>query len=215
MEMIEFIIESNTSSKNFEDVMGIYLEAFPDNERQTEDKIKYRVEHGNYNLIIAQRNKSVAGFSLVFPFTDLNFGLLDYMAVQKDQRGLGVGSKLLAKTLEFLKQDVTSGFLILEVEDPAFGSVLERAARLRRVRFYQKLGAKVVTNFKYLMPPLAGDSPTNMLLMIYAEDDRMLLNPQTLTNIVTDIYSRVYERGEDDLYLGQMFKNLPDSIVLI
>ena len=126
--MIEFNIVSDISSKDFTEAMEIYLEAFPENERQPLAKIKYRVEHGHYRLIIAKRNKSVAGFSLLCPFTDLNFGLLDYMAVQKDQRSLGIGSKLFAKTLEFLKQGIPSSFLLLEVEDPAFGNPSERVS---------------------------------------------------------------------------------------
>ena len=210
--MIEFNITSDSSSTEFRDALEIYMEAFPDNERQPLAKIKYRVEHANYGLIIAQRNKSVAGFSLLCPFTDLNFGLLDYMAVQKDQRSLGIGSKLFAKTLEFLKQDIPSSFLLLEVEDPALSSSLERVARLRRVRFYQKLGAKVVTNFRYLMPPLSGNSPTNMLLTVYTGSNRVALNSQSLAHIVTAIYLKVYEGDEDDPYLGQMLENLLNLI---
>jgi len=213
--MIKFNIVSDTSSTEFRDAMGIYSDAFPDNERQPLAKIKYRVEHGNYSLIIAQKNKSVAGFSLLCPFKDLNFSLLDYMAVQKDQSSLGIGSKLFAKTMEFLKLDIPSSFLLLEVEDPASGGPLERVARLRRVRFYQKLGAKVLTNFRYLMPPLAGNSPTNMLLMVYTGSNQVALNSQSLAHIVTAIYLEVYERDEDDQYLGQMLENLPDSIVLV
>jgi GNAT superfamily N-acetyltransferase len=213
--MIDFSIVSDTSSIDFKEAMGIYLQAFPDNERQPADKIKSRVEHGYYSLIIAKRNKSVAGFSLLFPFIDLNFGLLDYMAVQKEQQGFGIGSKLFDKTFELLRQDIPTSFLLLEVEDPAFGDPLEKDTRFRRVKFYRKLGAKAVTNFRYLMPPLSGNSPTNMLLMVYMGSKLMALNPQSLLHIVTAIYSKVYERDEDDPYLGQMLENLPDNVVLI
>ena len=72
-----------------------------------------------------------------------------------------------------------------------------------------------MTNFKYLMPPLAGNSPTNMLLMVYTESDLIALNPQSLSHIVTALYSKVYEKDEDDPYLGQMMENLPDNVVLI
>jgi len=213
--MIEFNIISDSSSTEYRDAMGIYLEAFPDNERQSLAKIKHRVEHGNYSLIMVKKNRSVAGFSLLCPFPDLNFGLLDYMAVQKDQRNRGIGSKLFAKTFEFLKQGIPSSFLLLEVEDPAFGSPSERVARLRRLRFYQRLGVKAVTNFRYLMPPMAGNSPTNMLLMVYTGNNLVALNSQSLAHIVTAIYFNIYERDEDDPYLGQMLENIPDSIVLI
>ena len=65
------------------------------------------------------------------------------------------------------------------------------------------------------MPPLAGSSPTNMLLMVYTGNNRVALNSQSLAHIVTAIYLKVYERDEDDPYLGQMLENLPDNIVLI
>lgn len=215
MKMIDFTITSDSSSTEFQDAMELYSEAFPDNERQPLAKIKYRVEHGYYSLIMAKINWSVAGFSLLCPFTDSNFGLLDYIAIQKEQRGLGVGSKLFNKTWECFQQISPSSFLVLEVEDPAFSSPSERVMCLRRVRFYQELGAKIVTNFRYLMPPMAGNSATNMLLMVYTGNNRVALNSQILANIVTQLYSKVYERYDDDPYLGQMLKNLPDNIVLI
>jgi hypothetical protein len=213
--MINCNIQSDTSTQDFKEVLGIYLEAFPENERQTADKIKTRIEQGYYSLLVAKRNQSVAGFSLLCQFTDFNFGLLDYMAVQKDQRGLGIGSDLFSNTFKILRQGIPTSFLLLEVEDPAFGNPSEKDARLRRVRFYRNQGAKTINNFEYLVPPLAGNSPTNMLLMVYTESKLMAFTPQSLSHIITAIYSKVYERNGDDPYLGQMLENLPDSVVLI
>ena len=209
--MIEFSVVLDIASAEFKDAMEIYLEAFPDNERQPLDKIKYRVEQGYSSLIIAKRDKAVAGFSLLCPFRDLHFGLLDYMAVEKGQRSLGTGSKLFAKTYEFLKKDASSSFLLLEIEDPALGSSPERAMRLGRVRFYERLGARVVANFRYLLPPLAGNSPTNMLLMVYAEGNQVTLDSEALADFVTAVYGKVYERDEDDPYLRQILENLARS----
>lgn len=210
-EMLEFNVVSDFSSAEFKDAVEIYLEAFPENERQPLDKIKYRVEHEYYSTIIVKRDKAVAGFSLLCPFRDLHFGLLDYIGVEKAQRNLGIGSKLFQKTYELLNGEAPSSILLLEVEDPACGSQTESSMRHRRVQFYERLGARVVPNFRYILPPMAGNSPTDMLLMVYAGGNPVVIDTKSLANIVIAVYGKVYERGEDDRYLCQMLRNLTRS----
>lgn len=199
---------SDISSADFIHAMEIYLESFPENERQPLDKIKYRVQQGFYKLITAKRDKAMAGFSLLCPFRDLHFGLLDYMGVAKDHRNLGIGSRLFRKTCKSLKRDAPSDFLLLEVEDPACGAEAAKALRLRRVSFYERLGAVVVANFRYIMPPLAGNSPTDMLLMVYPASDQVSMTSEALADVVTAVYEKVYEKGTDDIYLCEMLQNL-------
>lgn len=209
--MDEFVVLSDISSREFKDAMDIYLEAFPENERQPLEKCEYRIEHKYYNLVVVKRDNAVVGFSLLYPFRDLHFALFDYMAIRKDYRNLGIGSKLFQETCQFFKMDTPLGFLLLEVEDPACGSLSERSIRLRRVRLFERLGARAITNFKYLLPPMSAAYPTKMLLMVYAGDGNVNITADILRPILITVYKEVYGRGVGDPYLEKMLKDLTDS----
>lgn len=206
--MIDFSLLSDIASPDFKDAMEIYLESFPQNERQPLHKIKHRVECGFYSMIVAKRDTSVVGFSLACPFPELRFGLLDYIAVRKDRRNLGIGSKLFQKTGEFFLKEVPSAFILFEVENPAYGDFSDSAIRHRRLGFYRRLGARAINNFNYIMPPMVGNSPTEMVLMVFSRGSQVDIDSRYLKDIVTAVYRRVYERAEDDPFLRRMLDSL-------
>jgi hypothetical protein len=77
-ETEKFLVVSDTTSPEFAEVIEIYLQAFPENERQPLDKIKRRVATKEYSLFVLKRGNIVVGFSLLYGFDDLRFGLSDY-----------------------------------------------------------------------------------------------------------------------------------------
>jgi len=208
-ETEEFIIVSDIASAELNDVIDIYLEAFPDNERQPSDKIKRRIADSEYDLLVVKTNNVVVGFALYYVFEHLFFGLFDYMAVRKEYRNLGLGSKLFYRTYEHFKKGNPSGkFLLFEIENPAYGTASERSLRVRRQKWYERLGATSIASFEYLMPPMSGNYPTEMLLMVYAGDDQIDINEDTLRRMLIAVYDEVYERKADDPYLRRMLKRL-------
>jgi ribosomal protein S18 acetylase RimI-like enzyme len=206
--MQQFQTVSDSSCKDYSDSIAIYLEAFPKNERQTVEKLKSRIDTGHSKMLVAKSDGSVVGVSLLCNFKDLNFGLLDYMAVQKTVRNMGIGSKLFSKTYDLLEIDMPGGLLWLEVDDPAYGSPSEKTIRWRRIKFYQRLGTKIISDFKYFMPPINGDTPTNMLLMTYPGSKIAVIGHELLSCVLAAIYSKVYEKDKDDPYLCKMLQNI-------
>lgn len=200
---------SDIMSQEFKSAMQIYFEAFPENERQHLDIIQRMIMDEKYNLVVVKRDHVVVGFSLFYVFEHLNFGLFNYMAISRDYRNHGIGSKLFHKTYECFREVATLGsFLLLEIEDPNYGSVAERSICLRRLKFYERLGARVITNFKYILPPLSESYPTKMLIMVYAGGNEVEITSADLKSILVAIYSEVYDRGPHDPYLRQMLDNL-------
>ena len=208
-ETEEFITVSDIASPELKDVIEIYYEAFPENEREPPDKIKRRIMDSEYDLLVVKRNNTVVGFSLLYVFERLFFGLFHYMAVRKECRNLGIGSRLFCKTYEHFEKATPSGkFLLLEVEDPAYGTPSERSLRLRRQKWYERLGASTIVNFEYFLPPMSADYPTEMLLMVYAGHDQIDVNEDVLRRMLIAVYEEVYGRRADDPYLRRMLKSL-------
>jgi ribosomal protein S18 acetylase RimI-like enzyme len=211
-ETDEFLVVSDIASPEFEEVIDIYLQAFPENERQPLDKIKRRVATNEYSLLVVKRGNTVVGFSLLYVFDDLRFGLLDYMTIREEYGNLGIGAELFRQTYEYFKKGNPSrNFLLLEVEHPAYGSVSERALRLRRIRFYERLGVRTVANFEYLLPPMSDNRPTEMLLMVYAGNNSIDIDQNTLKDILVAVYEKVYNRKLGDPYLSRMLGMLSSN----
>ena len=97
---------TNINSYEFKNVMKIYTDAFPSNETRSVQETANMLSKNNnsYKLFVAQKNKksTILGFMLVYDFID--FVLLDYMAVQKEQRGNGIGSIMFQWLIEKYKQ---------------------------------------------------------------------------------------------------------------
>lgn len=52
----------------------------------------------NYHLFIARHKDSLVGFSLLYTFTELGVGLLDFMAIGRGLRGQNMGGNLFRYT---------------------------------------------------------------------------------------------------------------------
>ena len=202
--MLEFNFISDSSSPYFQRALEIYVDSFPANERQPIEKIRQWVDCGDYRLIAARQGDDLLGFSLLRLFENADFALLDYFAIARHHRGQGVGSALFRRTSDFALTEVPVSFMLLEVEDPAFGSQSEKSARQRRVGFYKRFGGRVVKNFQYLLPPLAGGGPANMLLMVCDGGRGVAMDNPKVMDIVTSVYRDMYGRGVDDSLLCRM-----------
>jgi hypothetical protein len=152
----------------------------------------------------------VACMALVWHFKKINFVLLDYIAVGANYRSLKIGSVFL----EFLiKEGIAEGkTMVFEVEHPAYGE--NREDRVRRISFYLKNGSYIIDDFVYMLPPLDGSQPTEMLLMLYPAQPVDSYTPESIRDLVVSLYKELYGREENDPLLFSFIHTVPDSITL-
>ena len=208
--MTEFSQTVDITSKSFEDAMAIYIEAIPAAERQNIDTIKDRIKNGKEKLYIASINDKIALMALLYPLESSQFVLLDYMAVKPEYRKHGLGSEFL-KNINRIT-GLKNRFFLFEVEDPKAGSDTE--TRQRRVYFYRKNGAKILKNVRYILPPLQGNTPTDMILLVMAQNRPVWLSGQAIKDAIRQIYSELYHRDESDSLLASFIDKVPERIEL-
>jgi GNAT superfamily N-acetyltransferase len=207
---IEFKQLHDTQGELFEQALVLYTESFPPNERHPLSVIKERIESGSSKLYVGILSGKVACMALIWHFKTVNFILLDYIAVGANYRSLKIGSVFLAF---LIKEGIADGkTMVFEVEHPDFGE--NREDRLRRISFYLKNGAYIIDDFVYLLPPLDGSHPTEMLLMLYPAQPVDSLTPQSLRALVVSLYKELYGRSENDPLLLSFINNIPTSINL-
>ena len=203
--MVKFSEPIDINHKNFKEAMKLYEDSFPLNERQAIDTIKKRIKGNLYRMFIVCSKDKVVFMTLLYPLKKTDFVLLDYMVTDKDFRNKGIGTKFIKNILK----KISSKYLILEVENPRYGNNKEQ--RERRVKFYKSLGAKEMKNMRYILPPLSGNIPTEMILMVLPNYGEGKMDSYFVKNLIIQIYKEVYGIKHPDL---SYLKNIRKTILL-
>ena len=198
------------SSDYYEQAIAIYEQSLPANERQPRSVIEDRLNQCLCTLYAVMEEDSVIGMMVIWIFEETPFTFLDYLAVHHDYRGKGIGEFCMNLIREEFKQLNKS--MLIEVEDPDYGD--DRITKVRRIRFYEKCGAKWLANTPYIIPPLDGTEPTPMLLLIVTNEDVTQLEGTSIKSIVQRIYRSVYEKTESDLLLNSFINKIEEVISL-
>jgi GNAT superfamily N-acetyltransferase len=207
---MEFKEINRVDSREFSEAMEIYAEAFPANERHPAPLIAERVRDGLSKLYVASSDDEITFIALLWPLKTTDFLLLDYMATKATHRGKGIASAFLT---ELGKKLSNSGqYLVMEVEDPKVGD--RQNEKEKRVTFYKRHGAKVLEGVRYLLPPLDGTSPTEMILMMFPEHSGKEIGGPLIKSVIFQIYRELYNRQEDDALLGTFVHDIGDSVKL-
>ncbi|MGN6629869.1 MAG: GNAT family N-acetyltransferase, partial [Candidatus Nitrosocosmicus sp.] len=97
-------------SSEFKQSIDLYKNSFPYSEtRRSEDIENLLKKDKNYFLIASLHNNLVNGISLMYVFRSLNFGLLDYIAIDPALRSQGLGKKTFKFTYEKLVTIIPNG----------------------------------------------------------------------------------------------------------
>jgi len=207
--MVKFSEIGGTSHKDFKEAIKIYDESFPSNERQSIDTIKQRIEKNLYQMFIGRSKNKVVFMALLYPLKNTDFILLDYMATDENFRDEDIGTNFIKNILG----KITPKYLISEVENPNYGNNKEQ--RERRVNFYKRLGAKEMKDVRYILPPLSGNIPTEMILMVLPEHSGGKMDNNLVKKLIIQMYKELYDRNENDDLLNSFINNIKNPVELV
>ncbi|HCW52862.1 MAG TPA: N-acetyltransferase [Clostridium sp.] len=125
----------NVSSKleEYKKVFQMYEEYFPENERLPLWFLRIMSKRRNVEFLAFYDNKILCGFTYLVHYKSTTF--VYYLAVNKDVRSNGYGSKILSWIADSNKSNTI--VLVIEEVDPKYDNYEER---LNRIKFYKKNG---------------------------------------------------------------------------
>jgi GNAT superfamily N-acetyltransferase len=193
-------------------ICRIAEESFPPEERDPCQVLIRSIQKGKSILYTASEKNKIIGFTTLTPLKETGIYLMEYLAVDKNSRNLGIGGKIL----KFIKKDLsapTDTGLILEVEPPGEVTGAEREIRLRRIRFYLRNGARMVLDGgAYRMPNLCGEGSLPMHLMwLPIIEGWKLPAALNLLQLFTLIFSETYPGKENEVLLNTIISKIPDK----
>jgi ribosomal protein S18 acetylase RimI-like enzyme len=160
--------------------LRIYEQAFPPHEQMTPSfwigNLLDSSEHARHFVAAIDRGSEevvgMAFYEIVRPADGAPIVRLWYLCTRAGLRGQGVGSQVYQKLIsQFFAEGI--GAMLFEVERPdtAIQQGVEAAElAARRIRWYQRNGARLLLNVDYLQPVDNGLPPTPMYLMIHSSD---------------------------------------------
>ena len=149
-----------------EQARALYECSFPIEELRDFDGLFER----NPSILVARKGDKLLGFSIFRVLKEASLGYLWYLCVDQATRGQGIGKKLYERTLDSLKNGNDLKGLIFEVErldsksHPVYGDPI------RRVRFYERLGARLILGYDYRQPPIPPYDEVPLQLMYHPID---------------------------------------------
>jgi GNAT superfamily N-acetyltransferase len=153
---LEYRPVARLSGETLDDFKRVFETSFPAEEREPTDEVVGEINDGTLLCFGAMQGDNLRGLSVLRALTGGAAGIqfLVYLAVDADYRSGGGGGKLLQECIRQLKPALG---VVLEVEDPDVKSAANAEDRLRRVAFYKKQGAIIVTEAPDYQAPDSGN----------------------------------------------------------
>jgi ribosomal protein S18 acetylase RimI-like enzyme len=214
-------------------VMAIYHDAFPVEQRVADAALARLVPRavdttGGWNFQVAEvppgpriagsgarptdsvRIPDVVGFAVGLHVSPIRLAYIAYLAARNDWRGRGVGTALFRSLVDTWMEGKSRPprWIFLEVERPELArNENERALRLRRIRFYERLGCRRIDS-DFQAPPLGPKLPVVpywILVLPLAGAD---FSPRSLRAAILDIYHEVYGLDETHALVVHALKSM-------
>ena len=202
-------------------IQAIYNEAFPRREVVPFGVILKKYDEGIEEFFYCLKNDGIMAIAFFAVYNDPSFLLLDYFAVKSEGRGKGIGTRFLSKLLGYCGEKYTNSLIMAEVEDPNFGE--KRKMKEKRIRFYQRLGMKLVTNVSYILPPLneidqfynyfaKSELFSHLKLLLWPPANLKNITPTEFSAIISKLYVVHYRLSRYHALLDYILENLPETL---
>lgn len=146
----------------------VLLPNFPASELVTRESFDEGLHKGLSGALVARLGDgAVVGGTVCDWFSPSRVLLLSYLAVQAGHRDLGIGRQLLETSLSTWAAEFRPLLVVAEVEDPRHYHGTAFGDPARRVRFYERIGARALP-LPYFQPALepGGERAEHLMLMV-------------------------------------------------
>ena len=205
-------LEQNNTHE-FDGFYAIYSVSFPLSEQKSRDALLQMVHTSFYTIYLAYNDEKIVGFCIMYHPHNEDFFLLEYMAIDEKERGIGLGSTLLKNSIEHLFNTHGIRALLIEIDSPEKDSN-EKEIRKKREQFYRRLGALKIDPFDYILALQSSEEAPAMELLVYHPYMKEV-SKETLHLWLEKLYTDVYGCSKNDSRIAHMLECVPPILNLI
>ncbi|WP_263833422.1 GNAT family N-acetyltransferase [Sulfurospirillum oryzae] len=203
----------SSNTHEFDGFYAIYSTAFPLSEQKSRDALLAMQHASFYTIYLAYSDEKIVGFCIMYHPDNKDFFLLEYMAIDEKERGIGLGSMLLKSSIDQLFQTHGTRALLIEIDSPEKSSN-EQKIREKREQFYRHLGALKIDPFDYILPLQSSEEAPPMELLVY-QPNLHKIPKETLQSWLEKLYANVYGCSKNDSRIAKMLDHVPPILNLI
>ncbi|CEG25707.1 GNAT family N-acetyltransferase [Bacillus sp. B-jedd] len=181
------------SIQDLQKVYPRFTEDFAPEEQKSYRQLESLLKEGNYQLLFAKDNtiEQIIGYAFIYEFATVPAIWIDYIAIHEEHRGGGYGSLFFKKIADYRQNGIG---VFLEVEIPEAEEGENRTIQLRRISFYERLGANKL-DVPYLLPTINGGFP--MYLYFKSTDRVNILRKEQIQAAITEVYKQIHSDLEN------------------
>lgn len=210
MMHIEFRPLKTSHCPEFQELLAIYHDAFPPEERQPDRVLQENIDSGLSRAFIATDKNSVTFFLHAYDVPQTNLVFLDYAATHPSYRGKEICRSFFKQAFSLFGHD---RILFCQQEDPNYGE--NRTVKLERIAYFGSMGFQQLHNIPFMLPDHSGGTViTPMVLCAMASNPVSTLPGQLMAKAIRFIFIQVYRRNENDELLHQNLCVIPNQIAL-
>lgn len=188
-------------SADLDQIYPRLMRDFPPDELKSRGQFERLMSKGQYKLYLAKHaTLGVIGYALMYEPKSPKIAWLDYIAIDEQYRNAGFGTAFFTRLCEMLKGDRMG--MMLEVEPPTSDDEAKMAIEQRRIRFYQRAGAKQL-DVEYLFP--SEDGPYPLLLFFRPISHVDVLSATQIREMIRSAYEYIHDDVRDREAILQRF----------
>jgi len=215
-----FDLATEPERRTFAEAGELFREAFP-NEQSAIDRIermivdRARLDFLPMMLVSVGGKRRVTGLTFTYYFPELQFGYLQYIASDLQRPARGLGGALYEALRELLTHNGARGLLldVPPVEPEKLADPSRGAVNLKRMRFYERLGAFPVDGTLWDAEP----NPRNdgyLTTLLYDDLGRRIpLRRSDARKVVRRILVTQYGYKSDDPFVRRIVESFRDDPV--
>ncbi|HEY3706594.1 MAG TPA: GNAT family N-acetyltransferase [Terracidiphilus sp.] len=196
----------------FDGLLRVYTAAHPASERKSADALRKMMERPEYLFLVVEDSDVVVGFAIAIALRGCDAALLEYLAVDAERRGKGIGRLLFRAIAGW--PEAQQRFLLIEV-DSSLAPSQDQIDRARRKEFYRRQGCREISALAYLMPPVSSAQPPAMDMLLYRRELPDAVDKECLRGWLAACYEQVYGVPKEDERIEAMLNDLPATIRLV
>ncbi|WML52482.1 GNAT family N-acetyltransferase [Neobacillus sp. PS3-12] len=168
------------------DVYQQYINDFAIDELKKYEQLEFLLSRNNYKLLLAKdiTINEIVGYAFIYELKKFNAIWLDYIAVIKKYRNQGYGTVFLNKILHY-NEDGLGVFIEVEIPEESYN----KKNQLRRIKFYERLGAKKL-HLSYLFPTYNGGFP--MFLYFRPSSNIRKLPKKLIQEAIAEVFENIH-----------------------
>jgi len=189
---------SEGSLDEFTDIYQRLANEFPANELKEYKHLQSLLVKKKYKLLLAKVNQELVGYALIYEIGHLSAIWLDYLAIDPKFQNAGYGTLLFNKIMQSNRDGLIGMFIEVEIPE---GDEESRKQQLRRINFYERLGARRL-NIPYQLPTNSGGFP--MYLYFRPSSKIQRLPKEQIQAAIAEVFDYIHSDVHNrDVILGQ------------